>query len=110
MSGIRLCFQRQSVAAPPHGAVPSPDPFGWAMGMRHAEVLAAERDREAATAFGKGRLAHLVSEEDFVASPAILLPSENVMQILGPVRGWPRGRLGGASIRGRSGAPDRAGR
>jgi hypothetical protein len=33
-------------------------------------ILAAERDREAAAAFGKARLAHLVAEEDFVACPA----------------------------------------
>lgn len=33
-------------------------------------VLAAERDREAAVAFGKSRLAHLVTEEEFLACPA----------------------------------------
>jgi hypothetical protein len=33
-------------------------------------VLAAERDREAAVAFGKTRLAHLVTEEEFMACPA----------------------------------------
>ncbi|MGN9920760.1 hypothetical protein [Micromonospora palomenae] len=33
-------------------------------------ILAVERDREAAVAFGKARLAHLVAEEDFVACPA----------------------------------------
>ncbi|XVU27623.1 hypothetical protein ACQPZJ_11490 [Actinoplanes sp. CA-054009] len=37
--------------------------------QQRTEVLAAERDREAAVAFGKARLAHLVSEVDFVASP-----------------------------------------
>ncbi|WP_127502566.1 hypothetical protein [Actinoplanes solisilvae] len=38
--------------------------------QQRTEVLAAERDREAATAFGKARLAHLVAEDDFVACPA----------------------------------------
>jgi hypothetical protein len=38
--------------------------------QQRTEVLAAERDREAAVAFGKSRLAHLVTEEDFVACPA----------------------------------------
>ncbi|MDG6106488.1 hypothetical protein Daura_26990 [Dactylosporangium aurantiacum] len=38
--------------------------------QQRTEVLAAERDREAAVAFGKARLAHLVSAEDFVACPA----------------------------------------
>ena len=33
-------------------------------------VLAAERDREAAVAFGKARLAHLVTEDEFLACPA----------------------------------------
>ncbi|MEV4479009.1 hypothetical protein [Micromonospora coxensis] len=33
-------------------------------------ILAAERDREAAVAFGKARLAHLVAEDDFLACPA----------------------------------------
>jgi hypothetical protein len=38
--------------------------------QQRTAVLAAERDREAAIAFGKARLAHLVSEEDFLACPA----------------------------------------
>lgn len=38
--------------------------------QQRTEVLAAERDREAAVAFGKARLAHLVAEQDFVACPA----------------------------------------
>ncbi|MFI7069276.1 hypothetical protein [Micromonospora sediminicola] len=38
--------------------------------QQRTDVLAAERDREAAVAFGKARLAHLVTEEDFVACPA----------------------------------------
>ncbi|MCO8270315.1 hypothetical protein M1L60_06865 [Actinoplanes sp. TRM 88003] len=38
--------------------------------QQRTEVLAAERDREAAVAFGKSRLAYLVPEEDFVACPA----------------------------------------
>ncbi|BCJ63140.1 hypothetical protein [Polymorphospora rubra] len=33
-------------------------------------VLTAERDRETAVAFGKARLAHLVTEEEFLACPA----------------------------------------
>jgi hypothetical protein len=38
--------------------------------QQRTEVLAAERDREASVAFGKARLAYLVTEEDFVACPA----------------------------------------
>jgi hypothetical protein len=38
--------------------------------QQRTEVLAAERDREASVAFGKSRLAYLVTEEDFVACPA----------------------------------------
>lgn len=38
--------------------------------QQRTAVLAAERDREAAVAFGKARLAHLVTEDDFVACPA----------------------------------------
>ncbi|MFI6226058.1 hypothetical protein ACIBCR_01920 [Micromonospora echinospora] len=38
--------------------------------QQRTRVLAAERDREAAVAFGKARLAHLVSEEEFLACQA----------------------------------------
>jgi hypothetical protein len=38
--------------------------------QQRTDVLAAERDREAATAFGKARLAHQIAEDDFVACPA----------------------------------------
>jgi hypothetical protein len=38
--------------------------------QQRTEVLAAERDRETAVAFGKARLAYLVTEEDFRACPA----------------------------------------
>ncbi|MGI5176250.1 hypothetical protein ACQEVZ_07985 [Dactylosporangium sp. CA-152071] len=38
--------------------------------QQRTEVLGAERDREASVAFGKARLAYLVTEEDFVACPA----------------------------------------
>lgn len=37
--------------------------------QQRTQVLARERDREAAVAFGKARLAHLVTEEEFVACP-----------------------------------------
>ncbi|GAA2855071.1 hypothetical protein Acy02nite_73330 [Actinoplanes cyaneus] len=37
--------------------------------QQRTTVLAAERDREAATAFGKSRLAHLITEEEFLACP-----------------------------------------
>ncbi|MBL7259946.1 hypothetical protein [Paractinoplanes lichenicola] len=38
--------------------------------QQRTEVLAQERDREASIAFGKARLAHLVSEAEFAACPA----------------------------------------
>lgn len=38
--------------------------------QQRTEVLAAERDREASVAFGKARLAYLVTEQDFTACPA----------------------------------------
>jgi hypothetical protein len=38
--------------------------------QQRTAVLAAERDREAATAFGKSRLAYLAAEDDFMACPA----------------------------------------
>ncbi|MEU4690389.1 hypothetical protein [Actinoplanes sp. NPDC023714] len=37
--------------------------------QQRTEVLAAERDREASVAFGKARLAYLVTEEEFTACP-----------------------------------------
>lgn len=38
--------------------------------QQRTEVLAAERDREATVAFGKARLAHLITGDDFLACPA----------------------------------------
>lgn len=38
--------------------------------QQRTEILAAERDREASVAFGKSRLAYLITEDDFVACPA----------------------------------------